>query len=1436
MNAFVDGAWRLLADATLRAALVAAAAWVVLAVWRPRNASVRHGVWTAALVAMLLLPGLTLVAPRVPAPMSWSHSLIEALRLTLQDVAGASTATRRELADLASRRVASPEAGGGYLHPSDAPGGTPTPATVVQALRPSPAPGGEAVPSADASTAAGRASPTVAESVVTSGRVAVDPWRSIAVGVYFTGALVLGLRLLAGVHATRRIVSQARYVDVGENQGLLPPGTRVLEAAAVRVPVAAGVRRPVVLLPADWRSWSEPLLVCALAHEGAHLRRRDTLVAALAAVNGVIYWFHPAAWLVQRKLATLAEQVCDDAVIESTGRRTEYARGLVEMAGRVSGGMRRAAPAGVAMARRAQVEDRVEAIIDEARPLARRMDAWRAAAIAAVAAPLVLVAAGLRSAAQTAEPQRQGTATIGAADDAAVAEPAKDADRAAPVLEGRLTDPSGAPVTDAQIDLYGPESHEAKTDADGHYQFDRIKQAGDYRLIIESKRWVGFTRTNVAPQLKLTEKTHLVRDFTLLRACVVRVQVVDEAGKPITAVRLYAAEKSDDMIRGTNGIPSSGVGPDKEGWAEIGGIPPSKIEYVIGAMSKEYAFGLLTVKCEDSSVTTLQSLTLPRGVEVRGKAICADGKPAAGWSIVAMPTWWTFGVSNRGALVGEDGSFVLTHVGADRYNLQVSVPEGNGMSRSTVVQSDVELPPASGELDLKLNMASPQGMGAIAGRVRLVGEPLAENIEVTAQAEVGREIASSFIQRGGNAFRLGPMPPGRYRVRFSSPGIEEKVVENVTAPVDNLDVELKAVGRPTLRGRVTLADGTPATQFRVRVEKVRTLRGPNYVPDAQWQDMENAAGEFELKVPGPGVYRLVAEAQGTAATRSAEINTDGYDGQPVPIVLTAGATVSGTVVDEQGQAIAGARVMPLSRILTSREQRSIDVAALSVETDAQGRFRLERLTPGPEMIRASHADYAFTTTEPLTLAAGDNSLKPIVLAEGGSVRGRVFDENGRPQAGVTLYFRKTISAGESEAQKLYGEFGSAVSDAEGWYQADRLPTELCYVSRSDPWGALGVVRQAILPTNKESRRLDLGGKTPVRGRLVVNGKPVASARIQLSDQPNFGAFKAYAMTDAEGRFTFWSPDAGERKLYYEAPGRRNEWVMAAKLTIAPSNAQIGDVAVQASRVSIALRGLSVEQAQGANVTLQTFDPIWTHGDDAGLPTPRAGADAPYVFENVLPGEYEAVWMRQDYVRLRQRVTAPATGEAIDVTMEWPAGGASIAGRIAKDAMGPGDNHPPNLWSKDGRILASLFTRSGDRYQLVDLPAGEYFLTSWDVREAPAVLTFSLAAGERKTLDLTKENYAPAPFAEGALDVRCFTDEGVPLPGCKITLVREGGTLRPHSSQEGRVMFIGAPGTYRMRVEFQGMEPVERDVKLVPAAPDGRLVGDFIAEVRMHAAR
>jgi len=102
----------------------------------------------------------------------------------------------------------------------------------------------------------------------------------------------------------------------------------------LRSPAATGWWRPQVLLPHDFVPRLETQqLVDILRHELIHVRRRDYLWDMLATLGCFLVFFHPAVWLVRRRLRRERELVCDEAVVEGSGlRRLEYATCLTTLA------------------------------------------------------------------------------------------------------------------------------------------------------------------------------------------------------------------------------------------------------------------------------------------------------------------------------------------------------------------------------------------------------------------------------------------------------------------------------------------------------------------------------------------------------------------------------------------------------------------------------------------------------------------------------------------------------------------------------------------------------------------------------------------------------------------------------------------------------------------------------------------------------------------------------------------------------------------------------------------------------------------------------------------------------------------------------------------------------------------------------------------------
>src|SRR6185295_14010170 len=106
----------------------------------------------------------------------------------------------------------------------------------------------------------------------------------------------------------------------------------VFESTFISSAMTAGIVAPRILLPVEWPSWPQEKLQAILAHETAHIRRRDPFVAFIARVNCALFWFHPMAWWLQRNLSVTAEHACDDAAVQAAGTPRRYAEILIGIA------------------------------------------------------------------------------------------------------------------------------------------------------------------------------------------------------------------------------------------------------------------------------------------------------------------------------------------------------------------------------------------------------------------------------------------------------------------------------------------------------------------------------------------------------------------------------------------------------------------------------------------------------------------------------------------------------------------------------------------------------------------------------------------------------------------------------------------------------------------------------------------------------------------------------------------------------------------------------------------------------------------------------------------------------------------------------------------------------------------------------------------------
>ena len=325
-----------LLSASIRAAVLGSLTWVMLKVVGAKAVAVRHAVWTAVLLAMLLMPFLRTALPpfRLPLlPFSTTQSTL--------------------------------------VQP------THSPSNLV----------GETMSAGD--TAKARFFQTETRSITSR-------WPVMMLALYAAGALLLLLRQAIAYFIAGSLVRRSQLLgitDVVTLKRRLPPGVKIPDlrrSSLVCVPIVVGVLKPSIILPANWSAWKEEKLAAVLAHELSHVHRCDSLVRFLSTFNKCLYWFHPLAWWLDRHVNQLAEEISDDSALVAIADRREYAEVLLGFAAAANTSAGRVRWAELAMASTSHLGARIERILRGREVVANRL-ARRTLVLLLIAAPVVAV-------------------------------------------------------------------------------------------------------------------------------------------------------------------------------------------------------------------------------------------------------------------------------------------------------------------------------------------------------------------------------------------------------------------------------------------------------------------------------------------------------------------------------------------------------------------------------------------------------------------------------------------------------------------------------------------------------------------------------------------------------------------------------------------------------------------------------------------------------------------------------------------------------------------------------------------------------------------------------------------------------------------------------------------------------------------------------------
>jgi len=151
---------------------------------------------------------------------------------------------------------------------------------------------------------------------------------SLIVLLWLIGIIVFSIKLTGNVIYVRHIKSFGLQPISTNTQNTLKRLSNTIgikksillaESLVAKVPMVVGYLKPVILLPVGLISSIPPDQIEAiLAHELAHIRRKDVLINTLKSVIEVIFFYHPAIWWMSSVFDQEREHCCDDITLNAS--------------------------------------------------------------------------------------------------------------------------------------------------------------------------------------------------------------------------------------------------------------------------------------------------------------------------------------------------------------------------------------------------------------------------------------------------------------------------------------------------------------------------------------------------------------------------------------------------------------------------------------------------------------------------------------------------------------------------------------------------------------------------------------------------------------------------------------------------------------------------------------------------------------------------------------------------------------------------------------------------------------------------------------------------------------------------------------------------------------------------------------------------------------
>ncbi|HEX6898568.1 MAG TPA: carboxypeptidase-like regulatory domain-containing protein [Thermoanaerobaculia bacterium] len=790
-------------------------------------------------------------------------------------------------------------------------------------------------------------------------------------------------------------------------------------------------------------------------------------------------------------------------------------------------------------------------------------------------------------------------------------------------------------------------------------------------------------------------------------------------------------------------------------------------------------------------------LKLEPSAALEGRVVDSSGQPVAGAWIAASPPrirnrrpQQATGRSRAG------GAFRLTgllHGGV--YEL-TTLREGFARTRTPAKTAP------RGKPSPFVTIVLSDGQAAVGRVVDAAGQPV-EGAEIQLLARYLAKQEAATVSGPEGRFEFRRLSPGKITLLAEHPDHAAAFVPQIEIPEGTPTVDLGTITLPAsgaIEGRVIDVRGRPLEGAEVGAFPTDREHTPGWLfgrgtrsdplrtePDGSFRVERLRRGDrFNLVARHPGY--LDTELPGVTAP------TD----EPVRIEMKVAHTLSGQVVNPEGEPVPEARVERVEESALGRGRSSFQLGS----TDAEGRFRLTGLPSGGVDLTVRADGYAHRRLKAVQIPeTGESEELRIVLDRGAVLEVHLTDAEGRPVSGATVEAAPETPPNPEDSESLWPPYSPFQhSDSQGRCRIQVPAPGIYRVSASRQHRSATERVQASPGITTVELRFPPG--VEVSGRVLApEGSPAVGAGVHFRQDDRGGPI---VQAQADGTFLMEGlPDGEYRLVAQDRDGRSSR---PLDLQIAGRSItglelvldQPSERATLSGRVSgpppEALRGIRV-------MAIPSTPPHWDRATESG-----AGGE--YRLEHLEPGEW-TVRAMSPYGEAEGKVRLdPGAPAVLDLEI---APGLTLSGRVLVDGA-----------PLSGAQI-QVRHRQGER--------GGYGSTAYDgtfkipgLRPGPQVLLVAndRGLGGSRTFELKESRELLVEISTGRLQGRIVAESGEPLddtevriegvvPGTDLSFMTPGARSGEDGSFEVR---LGA-GQYKVRVQKPGFAPFETTVGVPP---------------------